>query len=44
MEQEATYRGAVYPWHRERGLRKSAPFADAVRDIAMKQLAEPAEA
>ncbi|WP_256476660.1 hypothetical protein [Bradyrhizobium sp. 186] len=43
MEQEATNRGAVYPWHMDRGLRKSAPFADAVREIVMKQLAEPAE-
>lgn len=30
--------------HMDRGLRKSAPFADAIREAAMKLLAEPAEA
>jgi acyl-CoA thioester hydrolase len=30
--------------HLDRGLRKSAPFAAAIREAASKQLAEPAEA
>jgi acyl-CoA thioester hydrolase len=30
--------------HMDRGLRKSAPFEDAIRDVAMKYLAEPVEA
>lgn len=30
--------------HMDRQLRKSAPFADTIREIAVKQLFEPAEA
>ncbi|MGC0390290.1 acyl-CoA thioesterase FadM [Bradyrhizobium liaoningense] len=30
--------------HMDRQLRKSAPFADAIREIAVKHLSEPAEA
>lgn len=30
--------------HMDRQLRKSAPFADAIREIAVKHLFEPAEA
>jgi acyl-CoA thioester hydrolase len=39
MEQKATYRGAP----KDRSQRKSGPFTDAVRAIALRHLAEPAE-
>jgi len=29
--------------HMDRSLRKSAPFADAIRETALKYLVEPAE-
>jgi acyl-CoA thioester hydrolase len=51
MEQEATYRCTVYPWqceisgvHMDRELRKSAPFADAIRQTALRHRTERAEA
>ena len=50
MASEATYRGTVYPWHRDHvghmnimwyvgQARKSAPFAAAIRDAALSRLA-----
>lgn len=59
MEQEATYRGTVYPWQCDHvghmnimwyvgkfdeANWNSALFADAIREIAVKHLSEPAEA
>ncbi|MBR0810192.1 hypothetical protein JQ544_01550 [Bradyrhizobium diazoefficiens] len=50
MEREAPYRGTVYPWqsdiaglHMDRSQRSSAPFVDAIREIALRHLAEVVE-
>lgn len=47
MEREAPYRGTVYPWprdttglHMDRSRRSSTPFVDAIRETALRHLAE----